>query len=582
MSGSSAMSVSGIRFLWYGLSTLLPMRSWLVGAMMVGLVGAAAQPAPRPNVVVFLADDQGWGDLGISGNTNLSTPHIDSLARDGAMLPHFFVSPVCSPTRAEFLTGRYYPRGGVYGTSARAERLDLDETTIAQTFKAAGYATAAFGKWHNGSQYPYHPNGRGFDEYYGFTRGTGDSTSARRWRERHAGRRQGLHHRRPDRTGHGVHRAATAAGRSSAYIPYNTPHSPMQVPERFYDKFARRGDSRCARQNQRRKILPTTRAALAMGENIDWNVGRVLAQLDELRLARDTIVIYFSDNGPAAARWNAGLKGRKGSLDEGGVRSPFLIRWPQRIRPGTTLPQIASAVDLLPTLAALAGIPVVGTKPLDGKSIEPLLMGSSAPWPDRTLFAFGLKGQVSVRTERYRLDPAGQLFDLVADPGQRIDVGAAHPQIASELRAAADAMRGAVPGNAAADTRPLPVGDRQRTELPAGDATVTGSVQRSNRFPNSSYFTAWSNTDAVVTWDVEVLQPGDYEVVAYYACAAADVGSVIEVAFGDKRVTATIGQAHDPPVIGAAETGCRASSPTSRTSSRFRSAGCTSTLVEGR
>ena len=528
------------------------MRSWLVGAMMVGLVGAAAQPPPRPNVVVFLADDQGWGDLGISGNTNLSTPRIDSIARDGAMLPHFYVSPVCAPTRAEFLTGRYYPRGGVYGTSARAERLNLDEATIAQTFKAAGYATAAFGKWHNGSQSPYHPNARGFDEFYGITQG--------HW---------GQYFNAPmDENGMPVvgkgfivddltERAMSFIARNRrrpffAYIPYNTPHSPMQVPERFYAKFAR-AEIRLRASEPETEDVANTRAALAMVENIDWNVGRVLTQLDELGLARDTIVIYFSDNGPAAARWNAGLKGRKGSLDEGGIRSPFLIRWPQRIRPGTTLPQIASAVDLLPTLAALAGIPVVGTKPLDGKSIEPLLMGSSAPWPDRTLFAFGLKGQVSVRTERYRLDPAGQLFDLVADPGQRIDVGAAHPQIASELRAAADAMRGAVPGNAAADTRPLPVGDRQRTELPAGDATVTGSVQRSNRFPNSSYFTAWSNTDAVVTWDVEVLQPGDYEVVAYYACAAADVGSVIEVAFGDKRVTATIGQAHDPPVIGAAE-----------------------------
>src|SRR5262245_31795011 len=116
----------------------------------------ASAPSARPNVIVLLADDQGWGDLSVHGNTNLATPHIDSLARDGALLDRFFVSPVCSPTRAEFLTGRYHPRGGVYGTSARAERLDLDEKTIAQTFKAAGYATGAFGKWHNGSQGPYH------------------------------------------------------------------------------------------------------------------------------------------------------------------------------------------------------------------------------------------------------------------------------------------------------------------------------------------------------------------------------------------------------------------------------------------
>src|SRR5213596_3073831 len=130
-----------------------------------------AQAAERPNVLVILADDQGWGDLSVHGNTNLRTPHIDSLARDGALFERFFVCPVCSPTRAEFLTGRYHPRGGVFGVSTGGERLNLDERTIGDVFKSAGYATACFGKWHNGSQYPYHPNGRGFEEYYGFTSG---------------------------------------------------------------------------------------------------------------------------------------------------------------------------------------------------------------------------------------------------------------------------------------------------------------------------------------------------------------------------------------------------------------------------
>lgn len=127
--------------------------------------------AKQPNVVVILTDDQGWGDLSLNGNTNLSTPNIDSLARDGASFDRFYVCPVCSPTRAEFLTGRYHPRSNVFSTSAGGERMDLDEKTIADTFKAAGYATAAFGKWHNGMQYPYHPNGRGFDYYYGFCSG---------------------------------------------------------------------------------------------------------------------------------------------------------------------------------------------------------------------------------------------------------------------------------------------------------------------------------------------------------------------------------------------------------------------------
>ena len=130
-----------------------------------------ARAARRPNVIVILTDDQGWGDLSLNGNRDLQTPEIDALARAGARFERFYVCPVCSPTRAEFLSGRYHPRSGVFSTSAGGERMDLDEMTIAQTFKAAGYRTGAFGKWHNGMQYPYHPNARGFDEYYGFCSG---------------------------------------------------------------------------------------------------------------------------------------------------------------------------------------------------------------------------------------------------------------------------------------------------------------------------------------------------------------------------------------------------------------------------
>ena len=135
------------------------------------LLISASVIARQPNVVVILTDDQGWGDLSLHGNTNLQTPNIDQLAEQGAQFDRFFVCPVCSPTRAEFLTGRYHPRSGVYSTSAGGERMNLDESTIADAFKAAGYKTAAFGKWHNGMQYPYHPNARGFDEYYGFCSG---------------------------------------------------------------------------------------------------------------------------------------------------------------------------------------------------------------------------------------------------------------------------------------------------------------------------------------------------------------------------------------------------------------------------
>ncbi|MEA3461855.1 MAG: sulfatase-like hydrolase/transferase, partial [Bacteroidota bacterium] len=127
--------------------------------------------ADQPNVIVILTDDQGWGDLSVHGNSNISTPNIDELSSSGASLENFYVCAVCSPTRAELLTGRYHFRGGVYSTGGGGERLDMDETTIAEIFKAAGYSTAAYGKWHNGMQYPYHPNGRGFEDYYGFCSG---------------------------------------------------------------------------------------------------------------------------------------------------------------------------------------------------------------------------------------------------------------------------------------------------------------------------------------------------------------------------------------------------------------------------
>ena len=149
------------------------------GSVPVGADETGTQSA-KPNVVIFLADDAGWGDYSCNGNKQVNTPHIDAIARGGVTLDRFFVCPVCAPTRAEFLTGRYHPRGGVRGVSTGQERLDLDERTVAEAFQAAGYATGAFGKWHNGSQWPYHPMARGFDEYFGHASGHSSNARARR------------------------------------------------------------------------------------------------------------------------------------------------------------------------------------------------------------------------------------------------------------------------------------------------------------------------------------------------------------------------------------------------------------------
>lgn len=522
-----------------------------VGILAAILFAGEAPAAERPNVVVILADDQGWGDLSVHGNTNLRTTNIDSLARDGALFERFFVCPVCAPTRAEFLTGRYHPRGGVWGVSTGGERLDLDEQTFGEVFQRAGYATGAFGKWHNGTQFPYHPNARGFDEFYGFCSGHwGDYFSPPL---EHNGRLvRGDGFIADDLTDHALAFLATNRDRPFfCYLPFNTPHSPMQVPDRFYDKF-RDADLALRHGGPGREDPAMTRAALAMCENIDWNVGRLLRKLDELKLTETTIVLYFSDNGPNSWRWNGGMRGRKGSTDEGGVRSPLLVRWPGHIRPGTRVAPISAAIDLLPTLADLAGIPLAPPRPLDGVSVAPLLLGGGAAWPDRMIFSHW-NGQVSVRTLQHRLDASGRLYDMTRDPGQARDIAAELPDVAARLSEAVDRWKRELLPGLEDDHRPFPVGYRvfPITWLPARDGVPHGHVRRSASAPNCSYFTDWTDVDDRITWDIEVETTGRYEAVVYYTCAAGDVGSTLELSFHGHRLRGRVAEAHDPPLRGA-------------------------------
>ncbi|MDO8541430.1 MAG: arylsulfatase [Opitutaceae bacterium] len=512
---------------------------------------SAAEPIRPPNIIVVLADDAGWGDFSFNGNTNVATPNIDSLARAGAKFDRFFVCPVCAPTRAEFLTGRYHLRGGVRGVDSGKERMNLDEQTIAEFFKAAGYATGAFGKWHNGSQWPYHPNARGFDEYYGFTSG--------HWGDYfdppldHNGQPvRGKGYLADDLTDHAMDFiAANRARPFFCYVPLNTPHSPMQVPDRFYEKFAR-ADVKLRARDPAQEDIVFTRAALAMCENIDWNVGRILQRLDELKLTDNTIVIYFSDNGPNSWRWNGGMKGRKGSTDEGGVRSSFLIRWPGHIAAGAQIPQIAGAIDLLPTLADLARVPLKPKKLLDGVSLAPLLTGTVKAWPDRMIFSHW-NGRVSVRTQRHRLDDRGALFDLAADPMQDRDLAKDLPDVATRLAQATAQWKAELLPALKAAPLPFPVGYREfpLTQLPARDGVPHGQVKRSNRFPNSTYFLNWIHVDDRITWDVEVATAGRYEAIVHYACPKADLGAKIELGFKGSRIAATVTESNDPPLRGA-------------------------------
>ena len=523
------------------------------------------QAGTQPNIVIFLADDAGWGDYSHSGNRQVKTPNIDSIAQGGVSLDRFYVCPVCAPTRAEFLTGRYHLRGGVRGVSTGQERLDLDERTVADAFKSAGYATGAFGKWHNGSQWPYHPMARGFDEYFGHSSGHwGEYFDAPLEENGRMIRTKGyIVDVCTDRALNFIDRNK---GRPFlCYIPFTTPHSPWAAPPEDWQRFKDLPITQKA-TDPTKEVAEQTRCALAMLENQDRNVGRVLSKLKEYKLDENTIVLYFSDNGPNTMRWTGGMKGKKGTTDEGGVRSVCYLSWPTKLPAGHTVTQISGAIDLLPTLTSLAGVKRVGDKPLDGLDLTPLLLKQTTKWNDRMIFSTWA-GAISVRTQKHRLDNNGELFDMIEDPGQKKSIREQEPAVAATLSDAVKRWReemlsaskqkvgtlakatNALKPNAV-DQRPISTGYREFpiTMLPARDGEPRGKVQRSSNAPNCSYFVNWTSKDDSMVWLLDVHTAGRYEVTIDYTCKIPDAGATIELTFQDAHLTGKIEPGWDPPL----------------------------------
>lgn len=538
----------------------LPLFSFaLLLASPLTLFAQARGGDRQPNIIIVLADDQGWGDISLHGNPNIETPNIDRLARDGAHLENFYVCAVCSPTRAEFLTGRYHARMGVYSTSAGGERFDASERTIAEVFQRAGYQTACFGKWHSGMQYPYHPNARGFDDFYGFCSGHWGNYFDPML-EHNGGITQGNGFIVNDLFARAFKFIESYRDKPFfIYLALNTPHSPMQVPDGNWDRFKDKTivpDP--APENAKKQKLEHTRAALAMVENIDQNMGNLNRFLKLNQLTDDTLVLFFSDNGPNGSRFNGGMRGRKGSTYEGGLRSPCVVRYPRQIKPGTKVERVAGAIDLLPTLAEFARIDwksaAKSGKPHDGVSLYSSLVNPSKDVldSDRILFS-SWKSKFSARTQKYRFHHTGKLFDIENDRGENIDVAKDQPEVAARLGKALQQWRETLPALDTNKLRPFTLGypEVKFTQIPARDATPGGNIKRSNRFPNCSYLLNWTDEKDEILWEVDVLGSGKHEVELYYACPKEDLGATIELSLGDQTVSARITQAVDGPLIGA-------------------------------
>ncbi|GGG48258.1 N-acetylgalactosamine-6-sulfatase [Croceivirga lutea] len=500
-----------------------------------------------PNVIIILTDDQGWGDLSSTGNSNIATPNIDGIAANGLKFNNFFVQPVCSPTRAELLTGIYHTRLGVYSTSEGGERMKLGVETIADVFQNSGYATAAYGKWHNGMQPPYHPNNRGFQDFYGFCSGHwGNYFSPT------------LEHNGELVKGNGfladdlVTRAidfikANKETPFFLYLPLNTPHSPMQVPDSFYKKFANTSLKLKTSEDEDELF---TKAALAMVENIDYNVGRLLDQLKKENKLENTIVVFLSDNGPNSVRYNGGLRGIKGSTDEGGVKTVCYMQWPNSISKKKTVNTIASGIDILPTLATLANIPY-NTKALDGRDLSKSIL-KTEEIENRVLFNYW-NGGTSVRTQDFRLDHENRLYNMHTDIEQQNDISDSHQQLKDSLINLKEAWFTLANLKEAKQQKvhfTLGFPEAKYTQLPARDANATGQIKRSNKWPNDSFYTNWVSEKDSIFWPVKVLEDGKFKVVLYYTCKAANIGTTLKLIAENNELENAVTESFDPPLVG--------------------------------
>lgn len=397
---------------------------------------AWAQRRKRPNVVILITDDQGYGDLSIHGNPHLKTPHLDSIGRDGARFTQFHSNPVCSPTRASLMTGRYYYRTGVVDTYIGRSMMAPDEVTIAEVLRGAGYRTGLFGKWHLGDHYPMRPIDQGFERAVNHFGGGIGQPSDPPGGESYFNPLMQVNGQPQRFNGYCTDVIFAEAmkfiedNRNQPFFTYiaaNAPHTPLEVTEALAEPYRKVG------------LDDVTARIYGMVENIDTNTGQLLALLKRLKLDQDTIVFYMTDNGPQQKRFNAGMRDLKGTVYEGGIRVPGFLRWPSRVKPGTEIPQLAAHIDIAPTLAEACGASMPTDRTIDGRSLLPLLDGKSG-WPDRTLFFQWHRGdapqmwrQACARTQTWKLVNNSELYNLEADPAESRNVAAGHPDVAAKL-----------------------------------------------------------------------------------------------------------------------------------------------------
>ncbi len=519
---------------------MLMRLTWLVPIALCcsQLHHQALGAVPPPNVILIMTDDQGIGDFGATGNKVIETPNLDRMANNSAAMTTFYVSPVCSPTRACLMTGRYNYRTRCIDTWLGRSMMDPEEVTVAEVLSKAGYATGIFGKWHLGDCYPMRPMDQGFEEVLVLRGGGLAQPSEPRENKRRYTNPILFHNGKQVQTKgfctdvyfdaalQFIEKSHQAKRNFFVYLPTNAPHGPFHdVPEDLRKKYMRKKDQLAElivgkmRASRREAEIDKLSRIAAMITNADQNVGRLFEKLNQLDITDNTLVIFLTDNGPNTRRYVGNRRGMKSEVHEGGIRTVLWLHWPARLKSGYTRDELSAHIDLMPTILDACGVAPPSNVKLDGRSLLPLLEGKQVDWSNRILTLQSQRGDVPTRYHnfmtrdaRWKLvhasgfgregfagKPKFELYDVVNDPGETDNLVNEKPETVLRLKKAYDRWFDDV-----SSTRP---DNYAPPRIWIGTPHESETVLTRQDWRGGS----WA-PDAIGSWLLHVATPGKYDV----------------------------------------------------------------------
>ncbi|NND33948.1 MAG: arylsulfatase, partial [Saprospiraceae bacterium] len=503
---------------------------WLSVVLLVCQQPMAGTQILRPNILLILVDDLGYGDLSLAANPAISTPNLDRLAAESVHFTEFYVSPVCAPTRASLLTGRYHQRTGVQSVTNGYETINPDETTLAEILKSTGYRTGIFGKWHLGEYYPSLPNAQGFDEYIGFRTGHTDKYFNATLEKN--GRAHATYGYITDVLTQEAFQFIKTAEKQPffCYLAYNAPHTPLQIDSSWFAGHLKQG------------LPERTARVYGLIENLDQNIGSLLDSLASHNLTDNTIVIFLSDNGPISGwqlpqdhmRYNAGLRDQKFTIYEGGIRTHCFWSWPGRWPSSRRSDVFGAHIDVVPTLLEVLQIANPLGHQIDGISLKSTLEGSSENVPMRTFFQKYALGTFDshwpypggiARKGDWKMVNGTELYDLEADPGEQRDLAAIYPDTLRKLDEAYHSWWQSILSGSERAKANILVGHlteeiielQPHHGIKQGNITFTGkrglTGEKIGTHPSGvdgDWLAGWEGPDDGITWPIDVQANGKY------------------------------------------------------------------------